>query len=533
MTAWGDQPPLSRRQVRMNERTHEGGSEFSSARAQTGSIDLDNPEATMGDSGHEDSVPFDTFPPAAPAAPDATPARFDGAPSTSANPIRPGSRRAQRLAETGALSFADLAAFAPAADTREAPAAPSAEPDSDAHAYRLRDFRPAEPAAPAVTPPPAPAVDDVSPAPAGRPLTRRELRALEAARAREAEQAAGVEAQDAAHENAPFPAPTAPPQFDASFVDVALPSTVEPIPVQPEPADAQVVPAQPQAVTEPPPLVEPPHAALADPQYIPSSLDVAPVAPLEPLAEEAVETPSDTGVPLSALAPPAGMPFGTSPTEIPTLADLPAPQLPPPPAPTGEFVPQYSLAQYPPPTMLPGSPESARGIDFAPQQQVTPVGHWSTQEALDDASQSADSVTSRDISTSTGPITSNALVLPAVPEGSDLAVPFATATGEVLITGSITLPTTLGTTGAHPARYDHSELDAIIDAADRDDIEGESAPVRAIRAVSTHTSPRDVIAMSRNSGSGNRLPVVLAITAGAMMVSVTVLVVAGFVFGTF
>ncbi|WP_403024506.1 hypothetical protein [Salinibacterium sp. GXW1014] len=473
----------------MNERTHEGGSEFSSARAQTGSIDLDNPEATMGDSGHEDSVPFDTFPPAAPAAPDATPARFDGAPSTSANPIRPGSRRAQRLAETGALSFADLAAFAPAADTREAPAAPPAEPDSDAHAYRLRDFRPAEPAAPAVTPPPAPAVDDVSPAPAGRPLTRRELRALEAARAREAEQA--------------------------------------------EPAEAQVAPAQPQAVTEPPPLVEPPHAALADPQYIPSSLDVAPVAPLEPLAEEAVETPSDTGVPLSALAPPAGMPFGTSPTEIPTLADLPAPQLSPPPAPTGEFVPQYSLAQYPPPTMLPGSPESARGIDFAPQQQVTPVGHWSTQEALDDASQSADSVTSRDISTSTGPITSNALVLPAVPEGSDLAVPFATATGEVLITGSITLPTTLGTTGAHPARYDHSELDAIIDAADRDDIEGESAPVRAIRAVSTHTSPRDVIAMSRNSGSGNRLPVVLAITAGAMMVSVTVLVVAGFVFGTF
>ncbi|QEE61439.1 hypothetical protein FVA74_07500 [Salinibacterium sp. dk2585] len=521
----------------MNERAHEGGSEFSGARGQTGSIDLDNPEATMGDSGHEDSVPFDTFPPAAPTASDATPARFDGAPSTSANAIRPGSRRAQRLAETGALSFADLAAFTPAADTREAPPAPApapaSEPDSDAHAYRLRDFRPAGSAAAAVAPPSAPAVGDASPAAAGRPLTRRELRALEAARAREAEPEAAVEALDAAPASAPFPAPAAPPQFDASSVDVAQPSTVQPSTGLADLAEAQAAPEQPQAVTEPPPLVEPPHAALASPQYIPSSLDVTGVAPAEPRAEDAVETPSDTAVPLSELAPPAGMPFGTSPTEIPTLADLPAPQLPPPPAPMGEFVPQYSLAQYPPPTMLPGSPESARGIDFAPQQQVTPVGHWSTQEALDDASQSAESVTSRDVAASTGPITSNALVLPAVPDGSDLAVPFATATGEVLITGSITLPTTLGTTGAHPARYDHSELDAIIDAADRDDIEGESAPVRAIRAVSTHTSPRDVIAMSRNSGSGNRLPVVLAITAGAMMVSVTVLVVVGFVFGTF
>lgn len=515
MTAWGDQPPLSRRQVRMNERAHESGSEFSGARAQTGSIDLDNPEAAMGGSGQEDSVPFDTFPPANPASSDTTPARFDGAPSTSATPIRPGSRRAQRLAETGALSLADLAAFVPAPESQASQPVPAGQED-EGSPYRVRDFRPAESSTAPATEHPTPTVSDAaSSTPAGRPLTRRELRALEAARAQESAEASGIPVEHAAPDGAPFPAPAAPTQF-------------------------AFTPVPPQAVTEPPQLVEPPKADGVAPKYIPSSLgagEAAPVpAPAEPLTDVQDAPQVDGGVTLSELAPPAGLPFGTSPTEIPTLADLPAPQLPaplpPPSAATGEFVPQYSLAQYPPPTMLPGSPETARGIDFAPQQ-VAPVGHWSTQEALDDASQPADAVTSRDISTSTGPITSNALVLPAVPEGSDLAVPFATATGEVLITGSITLPTTLGTTGAHPARYDHSELDAIIDAADRDDIEGESAPVRAIRAVSTHTSPRDVIAMSRNSGSGNRLPVVLAITAGAMMVSVTVLVVVGFVFGTF
>jgi hypothetical protein len=193
-------------------------------------------------------------------------------------------------------------------------------------------------------------------------------------------------------------------------------------------------------------------------------------------------------------------------------------------------VPQFSLAQYPAPT-LPPQPVtgSDRGVDLAPQFFTAPLGHWTTQEAIDDVNQAVPSAPARDVST--GPITSNALVMPAVPSGSDLNVPFST-TGEVLITGSINLPSSMGTTGAHPTRYDHSDLDAIIDAVDRDDAEGDSAPVRAIRAVSTHTSPRDIISQTSRS-SGSKLPVVLVISAGAMMVSVTVLIVAGFMTGTF
>lgn len=528
MTAWGDQPPLSRRQVRMNAQGRDSGAEFSAAQTRTGSVDLEHDGESGSHPGATDSVPFDTFPPATPIVPDAPSARFDGATVTGSSDAKPGSRRAQRLAETGALPLPATSPF-------------------EAAAFRVRDFRPSEttPVEARDTAVPEATTDssDIAP-PAGRPLTRRELRALEAARARELS--------------------------GESESEAAFGSTTPPEPVSdPEPAPGTAVSAarpQPDARFEasPPPLVEPPRADTATPSYIPSSLtetDVPLPAPFEvpevsysspaadvhsdpveaqpqqPHAVDFSETTNLASPPtdptsLAGMAPPAGQPFGTSPTEIPSLADLPAPTLPPPPAEAPVFVPNYSLAHYPPPTMLPDSPESARGIDFAPQQSV-PVGHWSTQEALDDASQSADSVTSRDISSTTGPITSNALVLPSIPEGSDLSVPFSTSTGEVLITGSISLPSTLGTTGAHPARYDHSDLDAMIDAADRDDSQGESAPVRAIRAVSTHTSPRDVIAMSRNTGAGSRLPVVLAITAGAMMVSVTVLVVAGFMFGTF
>ncbi|MCW4384643.1 hypothetical protein OH146_02520 [Salinibacterium sp. SYSU T00001] len=513
-------------------------------------------------------VPFDTFPPGqqAQSATDAAAGRFDDALATGTHgAIRPGSRRAQRLAEASAES-----------------SAPS-EPAS----FRVRDFRPpVENEADEASSVPQPSPTPDAAAAAGRPLTRRELRALEAARAREAEaQQGGAEPISAepisAEPISAEPISAEPISADPISAEAtgAGPSNLEATGAEAtaaEPTDAvssgwqqgfdvSSVPEQPepaasawQPPTVPPPLVEPPRVDLVPPTYVPSALDLPgrPIVESEPTPEPRDET-QDTPVgppaapSLHDLEPPVGAPLGTSPTQIPSLSDFPPPPAPPqpptPPAPPDQpnesaaasetdtgasFVPQYSLAQYPPPTMLPDSVESARGIDFAAQQQA-PLGHWSTQEAIDDANQGGASVTSRDVSTSSGPITSNALVLPAIPEGSDLSVPFSTSTGEVLITGSIALPPTLGTTGAHPARYDHSDLDAIIDAVDRDDVEGDSAPVRAIRAVSTHTSPRDVISMSRQSGGAHRLPIVLAITAGSMMVSVTVLVVVGFITDAF
>jgi hypothetical protein len=537
MTAWGDQPPLSRRQVRMNQRGTEADVEFSQAQASSATA----AQAAQLQTDHE---PFNTFPGPAKAV-EAERESADSGPVTGTfDGVRPGSRRAQRLAETGGISLDDTPPF-------------------DGAAFRVRDFRPAEPA-----PNPAVAAGDIEAAAiaAGRPLTRRELRALEAARAAAEAPESADEASEPASASADF-------EFSASTVaDTPVESAAAPaapifeVPVYEAPVEAEPVyeaPVYEAPVSTVHPLIEPPQAyspssyeVPAEPVAVepvavepvavesvavePSSVEPTAVEPItaEPTAAALLETteaepvaeapaaPEQPASPLFDLAPPTGVPFGTSPTEIPTLADLPAPPADP------AFVPQYSLAQYPPPTMLPDFSQSARGFDSAPEGQTAPIGHWSTQEALDDAAQAAASAPSRDVAAASGPITSSALVLPAIPAGADLSVPFSTSTGEVLITGSINLPSTLGTTGAHPIRYDHSDLDAIIDAVDRDDIESDSAPVRAIRAVSTHTSPRDVIAVSRNTG-GNRLPIVLAITAGAMMVSVTVLVVVGFVFDTF
>jgi hypothetical protein len=85
--------------------------------------------------------------------------------------------------------------------------------------------------------------------------------------------------------------------------------------------------------------------------------------------------------------------------------------------------------------------------------------------------------------------------------------------------------------GLHPSRYDSPDIDSIIDAGDREDSAPDSAPVRAIRAVSTHTSSQGIINTRRPKG--NNLPMILSVTAGIMMVGVVVLVVAGMIFKIF
>jgi hypothetical protein len=119
-----------------------------------------------------------------------------------------------------------------------------------------------------------------------------------------------------------------------------------------------------------------------------------------------------------------------------------------------------------------------------------PAGHWSIQAALDDDETPFENTLSRTVGTGTSAITTSALVLPSVPQASDLTRPFA-STGEILMTGSIDLPHSLGSTGAHPHRIDNSDFDD--DPLDSQIAAPDSAPVRAIRAVSTHTSTRGVI----------------------------------------
>lgn len=143
-----------------------------------------------------------------------------------------------------------------------------------------------------------------------------------------------------------------------------------------------------------------------------------------------------------------------------------------------------------------------------------PVGHWSRQADLDDENQPHENTLSRQVGGSNVSTTTSALILPSIPQG-DFAN-LIQGTGEILVTGSIGLPPSLATMGGDARRYDDPGVDHMFDAFDGEVVSNDSAPVRAIRAVSTHTSSRGVIQTAKPKG-GNRL-----LTAGI----VTVIVVA-------
>jgi hypothetical protein len=110
------------------------------------------------------------------------------------------------------------------------------------------------------------------------------------------------------------------------------------------------------------------------------------------------------------------------------------------------------------------------------------------------------------------------LVLPVVPNPSELS--YSLSTGEILVTGSIDLPRSLGATGAHPDTLDDA-IDHLLDADDEDLKTTGSTPVRAIRAVSSHTSTRGMIAARKPTS--NRLPMILMVSASAMAAVVATL----------
>ncbi len=185
---------------------------------------------------------------------------------------------------------------------------------------------------------------------------------------------------------------------------------------------------------------------------------------------------------------------------------------------------QFPLQQQAYPQQQPGPVE--------PSTWTPPTGHWSTQAMIDDDEQVQENTLSRNVGATSGAITTSALVLPSLPSDS-LTRPLG-STGEILITGTIDLPRSLGSTGAHPGRYDHSDVDAFLEAGDREDSGSnpDSAPVRAIKAVSTHTSTRGVMEAKRPKGN-SRLPLILGVAATVMAVGVVVLVVCATLFGVF
>ena len=115
-----------------------------------------------------------------------------------------------------------------------------------------------------------------------------------------------------------------------------------------------------------------------------------------------------------------------------------------------------------------------------------------------------------------GVITTSALVLPEIPE-SDFTRSL-TSTGDVLLTGSIDLPRSLSSTGALPAQLDESSIDHLLDPGDHQVANTDSMPVRAIRAISTHTASGAIIAPTKPAGTRGFTILIIAASAMAVVV---------------
>jgi hypothetical protein len=295
--------------------------------------------------------------------------------------------------------------------------------------------------------------------------------------------------------------------------DVAEPVTL-PVavvrPPAPVPVDVPATPAKDEAGQATERVIEPGRtlsrrelrAMLQAQQANADAAGVAPVAGSVPTAQPVFEPAPELVFPLDV---------------TPTVEPVPVPP-----------VPDVTPIEITPVTIAPVGP--ADDTDAARLPYQPPVGHWSMAGELDDENQGYDQVLSRSVGSSGSATTTNALILPSIPSAPDAMGPL-TSTGEILITGSIDLPRSLGATGQHPDHYESPDMDRMFDQAESELSNSDVAPIRASRAVSTHTSTRGVITPPKRRGG--RLPVVLSITAAVLALGVVALLLVGYVFKVF
>ncbi|HEU4756616.1 MAG TPA: hypothetical protein VFS72_08145, partial [Agromyces sp.] len=160
-----------------------------------------------------------------------------------------------------------------------------------------------------------------------------------------------------------------------------------------------------------------------------------------------------------------------------------------------------------------------------------PVGHWTSQLNLpEEPAEPFDQLLSRGGGVRGIPPTTNALILPSLPDQGALGTPLAPS-GEIIVTGSIDLPRSYGSTGVHPSQIDSSDVDRIFDS-NVEDVAGPGvAPVAATRAISTQGPSKAM--MAPPSKEGMNVPLVLAVTAGVLALGVVATLVVGAVAGLF
>jgi hypothetical protein len=246
----------------------------------------------------------------------------------------------------------------------------------------------------------------------------------------------------------------------------------------------------------------------------------APVAQPEPILQSQQPAAAFPLVEPSVGQPPAMPPVSASPAFIPSAPAAPVSSSPF----ESLFTPAAAPVQPEPVAQVPAEIAPAPVVD-EPSPWTPPTGHWSTQMAAED--DEIETTISRRIGS--GTTTTSALVLPSIPNGTDIRGPL-TSTGEIMLTGSIDLPRNLAATGQSD-RYDGGGIDDLFDLQDHEVISTDSSPVRAIRAVSTHTSGHGVTHTQKPKGT--RALTALLIAASSMAVVVAGLLVAAFAFNVF
>lgn len=267
------------------------------------------------------------------------------------------------------------------------------------------------------------------------------------------------------------------------------------------------------SVTELPPTVE-------DTGTTGSQVVVGPDG--QPLTRRRLREFRETGL-ISTITP-ASIPVA----EAPVVAEVPEPAAPevvesePAPAPVSETAPQLEVAPAASETLPQPEVQSAfapRPASKRPPQMPTwtaPAGHWTRQLEVEDE---VEMTASREVGGASS--TASMLVVNQVPNAADLGGPLG-ETGEVLLTGSISLRPDFAATGAITGIHHAAEFDDHFDSA-RPATGASATPVKASAVASQHALGTPIIAGAKPSTS--RAINVLIVTAAVLAVLVTGLVV--------
>lgn len=190
-----------------------------------------------------------------------------------------------------------------------------------------------------------------------------------------------------------------------------------------------------------------------------------------------------------------------------------------------DVVPEVAPAPAPAPAeiVVLAEPDRADRVPSAASVASDPTGsHWSV--GIHDTDDPFENTLSRQVGSTASLSNTNALVLPKMPSMS-IGGPVSN-TGEIIVTGMIDLPRSVSSTGAMPTRHESPDIDDLFDAADFDTAPPDSAPVSALKAVSSHAVPHSMLVTSKRPAGGTVATVLVASTVVMAVVAIGLFIVA-------